>query len=62
MFCIKENKQQQKKFEKTYGQGKNFPAPTGGCLHSQNCNFPEESFILSSSCKSVNPYHRYQKN
>jgi hypothetical protein len=35
------------------GEGQKVPAPTGVFLHSQNCNFPEESFILSSSCNSV---------
>jgi hypothetical protein len=28
------------------GEGQNVPAPTGVFFHSQNCNFPEESFIL----------------
>ncbi len=34
-------------------RGQNVPAPTGDFFHSQNCNFPEESFILSSPCNSV---------
>jgi hypothetical protein len=35
------------------GEGQNVPAPTGGSFYSQICNFPEESFILSSPCNSV---------
>jgi hypothetical protein len=35
------------------GEGQNVPESTGGFLHPQNCNFPEESFILSSPCNSV---------
>ncbi len=35
------------------GELQNFPASTGGFLHSQNWNFPEEGFILSSSCNSA---------
>jgi hypothetical protein len=34
------------------GEGQNVPVPTGGFFYSQNCNFPEESFILSSPCNS----------
>jgi hypothetical protein len=34
------------------GELQNVPASTGGFLHSQNWNFPEEGFILSSSCNS----------
>ncbi len=37
------------------GEGQNVRSPTVGFFHSQNCNFPEESFILSSSCNSVLP-------
>ncbi len=35
------------------GEGQNVPESKGGFLHPQNCNFPEESFILSSPCNSV---------
>jgi hypothetical protein len=35
------------------GEGQNVSESTGGFLHPQNCNFPEESFILISSCNSV---------
>jgi hypothetical protein len=35
------------------GELQNVPASTGGFLHSQNWNFPEEGFILSSSCNSA---------
>ncbi len=35
------------------GEGQNVPALTGGTFHSQNCNFPEESFILISFCYSA---------
>jgi hypothetical protein len=35
------------------GEVKNVPASTGNFFHSQNCNFPEEGFILSSFCKSA---------
>jgi hypothetical protein len=34
-------------------EGQNVPAPTGGFFYSQICNFPKESFILSSPCNSV---------
>jgi hypothetical protein len=34
-------------------RGQNVPAPTGDFFHSWNCNFPEESFILSSPCNSA---------
>ncbi len=36
-----------------YWRAKNVPASTGGFLHSQNWNFPEEGFILSSSCNNA---------
>jgi hypothetical protein len=37
------------------GGEQNVPAPAGNIFHSQNCNFPDEGFILStgSSCNSV---------
>jgi hypothetical protein len=35
------------------GEGLNVPVPTGGSFYSQICNFPEESFILSSPCNSA---------
>jgi hypothetical protein len=34
-------------------EGQNVPAPTGGFFYSQICNFPKDSFILSSPCNSV---------
>jgi hypothetical protein len=34
-------------------EGQNVPAPTGGFFYSQICNFPKESFILSSPCNSA---------
>ncbi len=41
------------------GKRKKVPAPTGGFFHSKNCNFPEESFILSSFCNSVKTIQEY---
>jgi hypothetical protein len=35
------------------GEVQNVPAPTEGFFYSQICNFPEESFILSSPCNSA---------
>jgi hypothetical protein len=35
------------------GEIQNVPAPREGFFYSQICNFPEESFILSSPCNSV---------
>jgi len=35
------------------GKGQNVPAPRGVFFHYQNCNFPEECFILSTFCYSV---------
>ncbi len=37
-------------------EGQNVPAPTASFelfSHTQNCNFPEESLILSTFCNSV---------
>ncbi len=36
-----------------YGWGKKFSATNRVFSHSQNCNFPEESFVLSTFCNSV---------
>jgi hypothetical protein len=36
-----------------YGQGAKCFVTNRGIFHSQACTFPEESFILSSSCNSV---------
>jgi hypothetical protein len=36
-----------------YGQGAKCSSTNMGFFHSQACTFPEESFILSSSCNSV---------
>jgi hypothetical protein len=39
------------------GQGAKCSGTNRGLFHSQACTFPEESFILSSSCNSVGIKH-----
>jgi hypothetical protein len=41
---------------KYHGRGRKFSATDSGLFRSQNCNFPEECFILISFCYSVPEY------
>ncbi len=48
----------QKDVKYQYGQGAKCSSTNRGHFHSQNCNFPEERFILSSPCNSARiDYH-----